>query len=305
MTIEHDLFVEKYRPTSLDDLVVTDDVRNKLDQWLEEKDIPHLLLAGEPGCGKSTLAMILRDGIAGTDNSLTINASHENGVDSIRTKVTNFARCQSFGSLKVCVFEEADQITFSAQKCLLKILEDYSKHTRFIFTCNYPDRIDPALKSRCQSLSFQPFTKKQMLTRLAEIMVAEKIKGDVDQLGLIVDSVGSDMRAAINKLQYASVDGKLHISKEMLMNSDIKFQIVKLLNDKNLTAIRQLVIDEMVKDFNPIYRFLFDKADDITLVQDKSKLMMTIAEHMYRDSSGCDKEINFANMCLHIMTGVK
>jgi len=298
--VDHKLWVERYRPKTIEDLVLTDDVRKKVNQWIVDKDIPHLLLAGDAGVGKSTLAMILRDSIAGEDNSLTINASSENSVDTIRTKIMNFSMCQSFGGLKICLMEEADRLSPNAQDAMRKVLEDYSKHTRFILTCNHPDRIEPAIKSRCQSLSFMPFTRNQMLIRLATIMANEDVSGTKEQLELIIDSVGTDMRAAINKLQFATIGGELNITKEMLMNSDIKFKIVKMLNNKDMTGIRQLIQDEMVKDFLPLYKFMFDNAKDIKF-KDQETCQMIVGDFLYRDALIGDKEINFARMCLEIM----
>lgn len=295
------LWVEKYRPKALNDFVLNDDFRKKVQSWIDQKDIPHLLLCGSAGTGKTSLALFLRDQVAGDNHTMVINASDENNVETIRTKIQNFAMGVSFGGgLKVCVFDEVDGLTPQAQRAFRNIMETYSANTRFILTCNYPDRLIDPLKSRCQTYNFTEFKRSHIMRCLATVMVKEGVKGTPEQLELIADSCGTDLRRAIGLLQFSTNDGRLMIDKKSLITNDYKYKVVELLNSKNLSEIREIIATNMVKDFTDIYKFLFDRADDIA-VKDSDDARLIIAEYMYRDSMVGDKEVNFAACILQLM----
>lgn len=294
------LWVEKYRPKSLDQFILPPDFRKKVEQWVLEKDIPHLLLCGSAGTGRTSLAYFLRDQIAGKDNSMTINASSENSVEVMRTKIQNFSMGVSFGGQKICIWDEMDYLSPNAQAAGRNILETYSMHTRFILTCNYPQKVIDPLKSRCQVHQFNEFSKTQILKTLATIMVKEHVKGTAEQLELITDSCGTDIRKAINLLQYSSSNGVLNISEELITSSDYKFKILELLNEKKLTAIRELVDANMIKDYTPLYVFLADRKEDLT-VCDPDEAHLLIAEYLYRSALVADQWVNFSACMLEIM----
>lgn len=296
----HTLWSEKYRPTRLEDFVIPSDFRNKVTQWIEEGDLPHLLLAGPAGTGKTSLAYFLRDNISPDEHSMTLNASNENSVDVIRNKVQNFSMGISFGGLKICIMDECDYLSINGQAAFRNVMETYSAKTRFILTCNYPDRIITPLKSRCQTFNFAEFDRTQIIKTLATIMVKEKVKGTAEQLALIADSCGSDIRKAIGVLQYSSLRGKLTIDKKKMVSDDYKYKVVTLINEKKLTEIRELLSTNMVRDFAPLYSFIFNRADDIT-IKDSNDARLIIAEYLYRDALVADKEVTFAACILEIM----
>jgi len=253
------LWVEKYRPKSLDQFILPPDFRKKVEQWVLEKDIPHLLLCGSAGTGKTSLAYFLRDQIAGKDNSMTINASSENSVEVMRTKIQNFSMGVSFGGQKICIWDEMDYLSPNAQAA-----------------------------------------GRNILKTLATIMVKEHVKGTAEQLELITDSCGTDIRKAINLLQYSSSNGVLNISEELITSSDYKFKILELLNEKKLTAIRELVDANMIKDYTPLYVFLADRKEDLT-VCDPDEAHLLIAEYLYRSALVADQWVNFSACMLEIM----
>jgi len=294
------LWVEKYRPKTLEQFILPPPFRKKVEQWIKEKDIPHLLLCGNAGTGKTSLAYFLRDQITQNGQSLTINASAENSIDTMRTKIQNFAMGVSFGGQKICITDEADGLSPNAQAAFRNIMETYSAHTRFILTCNYPQKIIEPLKSRCQVHQFVEFSKSQILKTLATITVKEHIKGKAEQLEIIIDSCGTDIRKAINLLQYSSSNGVLNISEELITSSDYKFKILELLNEKKLTAIRELVDANMIKDYTPLYVFLADRKEDLT-VCDPDEAHLLIAEYLYRSALVADQWVNFSACMLEIM----
>lgn len=300
MSIEHTLWVEKYRPRTLDQFILPDELKKKVKRWIDEKDIPHLLLSGSAGTGKTSLAYFLRDQIVENGQHLTLNASAENSVEVMRTKISNFAMSVSFGGQKIIILDEADHLSPNAQAALRNIMEAYAKYTRFILTCNYPQKIIEPLKSRCQTFQFKEFSRKQILKTLVLIAGKEKVKVTLDQLELIADSCGTDIRKAINMMQFNVVDGVLQIDKKQIEDNDYKFKILKFLNEKNLTAIRELVDANMIQDYTDIYKFLVDRKQDIT-VCDPDDAHLIIAEFLYRSALVADQWVNFSACMLEIM----
>jgi len=207
-----ELWVEKYRPNTVSGYVFRDDAqRNQVNTWIKEKTIPHLLFSGNAGIGKTTLAKLLFNELEIQDlDILEINASRTNSVDDVRDKIINFVQMIPFGDFKVVLLDEADYLSPNAQAALRGVMEEYHTTARFILTCNYPNRIIPALHSRCQGFHIAKIDQTEFTARVAEILITEGITPDLDTLDTYVKATYPDLRKCINTVQMNSTDGSLH-----------------------------------------------------------------------------------------------
>jgi len=203
------LWVEKYRPSSIDTYIGNEHLLDKVSVYLESGDLPHLLLYGRAGTGKTTLAKILVKNIE--CDYLYINASDENNVDTVRTKVKNFASTVGFKDFKIIILDECDYITPNAQAALRNLMETFSKHCRFILTCNYVERIIDPIQSRCQSFQIIPPSKKEVAVHLSNILQNENVKFEVDDVATIVNGTYPDIRKVINTSQRNVVNKSLKL----------------------------------------------------------------------------------------------
>ena len=217
---EHSLWVEKYRPTDLTTYIGNEHLKSKVSVYLESEDVPHLLLYGKAGTGKTTLAKIVTNNI--DCDYLYINASDENNVDNVRTKIKNFASSVGFKSLKVIILDEADFLTPNAQAALRNLMETFSKHTRFILTCNYVERIIDPIQSRCQSFKIVPPSKKEVAQQMVNILDKEGCLYKLNDIAMIVTAGYPDIRRVINSAQRQVVDGKLKVDVLSVIQNDYK-----------------------------------------------------------------------------------
>ena len=306
MAIEHSLWVEKYRPLELENYIGNEHLKSKVRVYLESGDMPHLLLFGRAGTGKTTLAKMLVNSI--DCDYLYINASDENNVETVRTKVKNFASTIGFKDMKIIILDECDYITPNAQAALRNLMETFSKHCRFILTCNYVEKIIDPIQSRCQTFQIVPPSKKEVAVQLDKILKSEDINYDVKDLVPIIDSSYPDIRKVINTCQLNSVKGVLKLSKNDLLDSDFKTKIVDILklsddSRNKYMKIRQTVADSKVQDFTEMYSLLYDKVDEYASGK-VSGVILVLAEGQHRDALAVDKEIPFMATILNILSTI-
>ena len=289
---KNDLWVERYRPKDLDSLVLDETTRTVLVRLLKEGTIPHLLLAGNVGCGKTTIAKILIDKL--DCDSLSLNASDERGIDTVRNKIKQFAMIQSIKKWKIVFLDEADALTPEAQFSLRNIFETYSEQTRFVLTCNYLNRVIEPLRSRCQVVLFDNLHRKHILQLLKTVLAKESIEYEQDSLMMMIDTFYPDIRSMINNLQMYSTTGKWKFSNIDSFRSFEK--LLTLLKSKDFKSIRALNID-----YVEAFRYMFDKVDELTEDYEKSvELSLIIADYLYRDMFIPDKMINFVACCMAV-----
>jgi len=302
MTKENTLFVEKYRPHTLEDFVGNENVIKLLFNYIKSKDIPHLLLYGGPGTGKTTAAKLLVEQI-GCDY-LYINASDENDVETVRTKVKRFAMSMSESHIKIVILDEADYLSLSSQAALRNLMESTSVNTRFILTANYQNRIIEPLRSRCVMLELRPLSKPLVMARLDTILKLESISYNPEDLVPIINSHFPDLRRIINEVQKCTIDNKLNVDVNLIIESDYRLKILDILISKSpmkdkFEKIRKLVLNNQVKEFNDIYRLLYDNIDSI--VSDVGDGILIISDQQYRDALVIDKEICFMSCIVRLL----
>jgi replication factor C small subunit len=291
----HTLWAEKYRPNNVNEYICDSHLRDILVDFINRKDIPHLLFHGGAGTGKTTLAKILTKNIP--SDVIYINASDTNGIEMVRTKIKGFAGSTGFQSLKIVILDEADFFTTEAQAALRNLMETYSQSTRFILTCNYVEKIIKPLISRCQVFEIEPPTKKDVAVYVRNILDKESIKYELPDLKIVLDNFYPDVRKIINYLQQSSTSGSLKLVKTQNASVDLKSSLINLLknsktNSKAFNDIRQLVADAGTKTFDELYIELYTKASEFA--PDKEiAVIIEVAEYMYQSAMVVDKEITF------------
>ena len=306
MSKSNSLWVEKYRPTNLDTYIGNEHLKSKVSIYIESGDLPHLLLFGRAGTGKTTLAKLLVKNIE--CDYLYINASDENNVDTVRTKVKNFASTIGFKDLKIIILDECDYITPNAQAALRNLMETFSRHCRFILTCNYVERIIDPIQSRCQSFQIIPPSKKEVAQKVHNILIEENVNGELEDIKILVDSGYPDIRRVINSAQRNVVNGKLKLDISSIIQNDYKLKLLKILevqNKKNaFKDIRQLLADNKVTDFADLFRLLYDEVDGYGKGH-VAECILIIARYELSDSQVVDKEINAMAMLIELLGVIK
>jgi DNA polymerase III delta prime subunit len=300
--IENTLWVEKYRPATLESYITTSELKSVFQKYLDSNDIPHLLLHGSAGGGKTTLAKIISNTIA-DGNYLYINASDENSVDTVRDKIKQFASGIGFGGLKIVILDEADFTTPNFQAALRNVMESFSKNTRFILTCNYVDKIIDPIQSRCTLFKIEPPSKASIAMMSANILDQESISYDKKDLAILINKTFPDARKTINELQRASQFGKFDVS-ELQSTPTVNNIILEILASKEsaenkLKSIRQLMTDNSVRDYNSIFRFLYENVSKFK--GKEASLILIIADAQYKDAFVIDHEINAMSMFIQII----
>lgn len=297
------LWIEKYRPQTLEDMVLSDDNRQVFNKFVKDQDIPQLLFIGAAGIGKTSLAKIITKQVLNCQY-LYINASDESGVDTIRSKVTNFSKTKSYdGTIKVIILDESDGITLDGQRCLRNTMEEYSEFTRFILTANYKHKVIPPLQSRCQSFDLIP-PQKQFVDRCFHVLhqeQCENIDERREQIEGLCKKHYPDLRKTINELQKCLIDKRFVLKSTDKQESLVK-NIHQLVMSGKTLKLRKLIIENESKfngDYPELMKQLFDHVHDVRLSDDvKRKQLITIAEHIYRSAFVADQEINFYSCLL-------
>ena len=297
----NNLYVERYRPKTLTDIVLTNEERLYFESLKSKEEIPNLLFAGNPGTGKTTLSKIIANDILDCQY-LYINASDENGIDTIRSKVIGFASTKSIdGKLKLVLFDECDALTLDSQKALRNVIEEYSENTRFIFTCNYLFKIIPALQSRCQIFNLAP-PLDGVLNRVVSILKNEGITVPDTEKQRLVELVRSgypDLRRIINDIQKFSFTGTLVIKDNQAKGIANKV-VEKIKGKASPQELRKYVI-EREQEFSGDYLQLLKEMFEVLFETDtNANSLLVVSEGMYKDAIVIDKEINWFSTCLKL-----
>lgn len=300
---EHDLWVEAFRPSTLDGYIGNEHVIDKAKLWIESGELPHLLFYGPAGTGKTTLAKVLANAV--DSQIMYINASDENSVDIVRDKIKRFASSVGFNRWKIIILDEFDYMTPNAMATLRNLMETYSKSARFILTCNYIEKIIDPIQSRCQVFSITPPNKTDVAKRLVTVLEQKGIEYDIKDVASIINASYPDVRRAINSAQSHVVNGKLILDKSSIVQANYMTEILetlKNLTDKKsaFTKIRQIIADSKVKDFTPLYTFLYDNLDEFATGH-IAAIILIIAEAQFKDATVVDKEINIMAMFVNMM----
>lgn len=297
---------EKYRPKNVSEFLFQNESHKALvEKFIREKNIPHLLLAGHHGTGKTSLALLLREEL-GIDeiDFLVLNGSVERGIDTVRDKIKNFISTYSSSEFKIVFIDEADALTPDAQKSLRAMMQTYIENARFIFACNAVNKITEPLRSRCTELTFKSMSFDEMALRATKILKKEKVQmGDEEYalLGEIIEAGYPDFRKVIASMQNSVFNGKLVRNDEGITNGigDIGLTILEYMESDDWDKIREFACANVGEDqWDDLYRFLYTNLGAAGKFEaDASKWktgIVCISDHLYRDSFVADHEINFA-----------
>ena len=302
-----ELWTEKYRPTNIDTYVFRDDKqRQQVTGWKDDGALPHLLFSGAPGTGKTTLAKVLLSelDVDGMD-ILEINASNENNVDTIRNKITNFSGTMPFGDMKYVLLDEADYITPNGQAALRGVMEMYHTSCRFILTCNYPQRIIPALHSRCQGFHIEKVDKTDFTSRIAQVLIDENVEFDLDVLDSYIKATYPDLRKCLNMCQMNSNGGTLASPQgDEGGTQDYKLSAVDMFKQGKIKEARQLLCTSVRPDaMEEVYRWLYDNLDLFgDTDEQKDQAILAIRNGLVNHSFAADPEINLSATLVELTT---
>ena len=293
-----ELWVEKYRPKDVDGYVFRDEhQKRQVQQWIKDGTIPHLLFSGNAGIGKTTLAKILLAQLEINDlDVLEINASRTNSVEDVRDKVVNFVQMIPFGSFKVVLLDEADYLSPNGQAALRGVMETYASTARFILTCNYPNKVIPALHSRCQGFHIERIDQTEFTARVAEILIAEDVTPDLDVLDTYVKATYPDLRKCINMVQMNSVNNELvPPEKSDAGGSDYKLEMTELFKAGKISQARKLVCSQArPEEIEDVYKWLYDNIDLFGDEEKQESAILIIKQGLVDHTLVSDPEINLA-----------
>jgi replication factor C small subunit len=293
-----ELWVEKYRPKTVDGYVFRDEAqKSQILGWIKDQSIPHLLFSGNAGIGKTTLAKLLLNELNTNPlDILEINASRTNSVDDVRDKITNFIQMIPFGDFKCVLLDEADYLSPNAQAALRGVMEEYHETARFILTCNYPNKIIPALHSRCQGFHIAKVDQTEFTARVATILITEGVTPDLDTLDTYVKATYPDLRKCINTVQMNSVDGVLVKPNEGdTGEADWKLSMVELFKAGKITEARKLLCGAVrPEEMEDIYRWLYENLEIFGSEDNQDTAVLIIKQGLVDHTLVVDPEINLA-----------
>jgi len=293
------LWTELYRPDNIDEYVFRDnEQKSQVKGWIDSGAIPHLLFSGAPGVGKTTLAKILIKQLGIDDfDILEINASRENSIDTIRDKITGFVQTMPFGDFKVVLLDEADYISPNGQAALRGVMETYHASARFILTCNYPNRVIPALHSRCQGFHIEKVDLTEFTARIATVLVAEGVELDIDTLDTYVRSTYPDLRKCLNLCQMNSADGKLtNVKGDEGGSADWRVDAVNLFKAGKIVEARKLMCATVrPEEMEDVFRWMYDNLELFSTTQEgQDSAIIIIRQGLVNHSFVADPEINLS-----------
>jgi len=304
---EEFLFSQKYRPKKLDDCILPAAIKETISDYVAKGEIPHFIFAGSSGSGKTTAALAIASAL--DSDVLFINASLENGIDLLRTKIQQFASTVSFsGGIKLVILDEADYLNSSStQPALRAMLEEFSKNCRFIFTCNYKNRLIPQLHSRCTLIDFvypadeTPVLANQMYKRVCGILKNENIEFDKKVVAQLVAKNFPDFRKTLNSIQDYSANGKIDAGILVNLSDDSYKTLFELIKDKNFTETRKWVGENSDVDTTALFRKFYDSASLVMQPQSIPQMVLILAEYQHRAAFVADQEINIMAALTEIM----
>jgi replication factor C small subunit len=294
MKKEHSLWIERFRPQTLQQYVCSPELKEKIQSFIDSNDIPHLILAGSAGLGKSSLARLLVNNI--NCDYIILNASDENGIDVIREKVKSFASSASFKPLKVVILEEASFLTGPAQEALKNIIEEFSEKTRFVFTANHLGKIVDPIQSRCEVYEFTAPSKGEVAKHITQnILDIIGVEYDLKEVAQLINDCYPDIRATVKYLQSNTLNGKFkYNSKNTYLNKQILNALIK--PSKNVWAdVRQIIANQPMDDYQPLIEYLFKHVDEYSN-NNEAEIIIELDNHQFFQKSVPDKEINIMAM---------
>jgi replication factor C small subunit len=293
------LWVDKYRPKNIDKYVFRDGtLRKQFEKWIKEGSIPHILFAGSPGTGKTSAALMLLNELnVEPADIMFVNASRDNGINMIRNKITAFSETMPWGTFKVIILDEADNLTQDGFDALRGSMEQYSSVVRFILTCNSPNKIHPAIHSRCQAIYLNTLDENDFAVRLAEILIDENVEFDLGLLDSYIRATYPDLRKTIQTVQLNVIDGVLQApSKDDSTSTEWKLKMVELFKQGKILEARKHICkyirqDEYIETFQFLYRNLdfFAKTEET-----KDDAILIIRNGLVKHSQIADPEINLS-----------
>ena len=305
------LWVEKYRPTTINDCILPDDLKKTFGIFVQDKDIPNMILSGGPGVGKTTVAKAMLDEIGAT--YMMINGSEESGIDVLRTKIKNFASTVSLeGGRKYVILDEADYLNpQSTQPALRGFMEEFHKNCGFIFTCNYKNRLIPALQSRCSVVDFiipnsqKPKLASKFFARVGDILNSENVEFEPKAVAELMNKFFPDWRRVLNELQRYSVSGKIDAGVLVNISESNINELIQSLKDREFTNVRKWIVHNLDNDpvriFRRVYDSLYDNLDGSTIPH----VVVILAEYQYKAAFVSDQEINLLACMTEIMGQAK
>ena len=309
--MEDFLWVEKYRPTKINDCILPDELKKQFGIFVQDKEIPNLILSGGPGVGKTTVAKAMIDEIGAT--YMMINGSEESGIDVLRTKIKNFASTVSLeGGRKYLIIDEADYLNpQSTQPALRGFMEEFHKNCGFILTCNYKNRLIPALQSRCSVVDFiipnnhKPKLASRFFARVGDILNSENIQFEPKAVAELMNKFFPDWRRVLNELQRYSASGKIDAGVLVNVSESNINELMQMLKDKDFPNVRKWIVHNLDNDpvriFRRIYDSLYDNMDGSTIPH----AVVILAEYQYKSAFVSDQEINLLACMTEIMSQVK
>jgi replication factor C small subunit len=300
---EHTLWVEKYRSQTLEDYVGNENIKQTISHYLKQNDIQNFLFYGTAGTGKTTLAKLIVNNL--DCEYMYINASDENGIDTIREKVKGFASVASFKPFKVVILDEADYITIQGQAALRNIIETFSRSTRFILTCNYIERVIDPLQSRCQVLKIVPPSKQEIAYHIIDMSLNKKmLVCSAEDLKLVINQHYPDIRKMLNTLQMSVNGDEIVVDKSILVSNSYKNKVLAELckpTAKSFNNIRQIIADSNISDFEDMFRYLYDNVEKYAPLS-VGEVVIYIEEYQYHSNFRIDKEINTMALISRILS---